>query len=117
MCKIKLKGLKFHAFHGVYKEEQKNGNIFFVDVTIKTNLEKPCKSDNLIDTADYVQVFEAVKAEMKIPSKLLENVAYRINQSLSKFIPKSKIKTTIYKMNPPFDGICKYSSVTLKIKT
>ena len=114
---IKLKGLKFHAFHGVHEEEQKNGNTFIVDVVIKTDISKSAESDNLNDTIDYVKVYEAVKIEMETPSKLLENVAYRINNALLVFINNSKIETTIYKMNPPFDGECEYSSVTLITKS
>ena len=111
---IKLKGLKFHAFHGVYEEEQLNGNTFIVDVSIDTDISKSAESDELEDTVDYVKVYESVKSEMEIPSKLLEHVANRINNSLLTFINNSIIETTIYKMNPPLGGECSYSSVTLK---
>lgn len=117
MGSIKLKGLKFHAFHGVYEEEQKNGNTFIVDITIKTDLSISAKSDNLEDTADYVKVYNAIKNEMETPSQLLEHVVQRINKRISSFIKKAVIKTTVYKMNPPLGGECSYSSVTLKMKS
>ena len=114
---IKLKGLEFHAFHGVYEEEQQNGNTFLVDIEIKTDVSKSSKSDNLEDTIDYVKIYEAVKTEMKVPSKLLEHVVKRINDSLLTFVQNSKIKTTVYKMNPPLEGGCKYSAITLKTQS
>lgn len=117
MATIELNGLTFHAFHGVYEEEQKNGNTFVVDVNIKTNISKSAISDNLDHTVDYVEVYKIIKNEMDIPSQLLENVVYRINTALSAIVKKASIKTTLYKMNPPLGGKCNYSAVTLKLKT
>lgn len=116
MGKIILKGLKFNAFHGVYADEKLNGNTFVVDVEIKTDTAKAQMSDELIDTLDYVTIYHAVKIAMETPSNLLENVAFRINDAISEHLKKGKIKTTIYKKNPPIGGKCKYTSVTLKTK-
>ena len=113
---ITLKGLTFHAHHGVFDEERKNGNTFIVDISIKSNTKEAEQSDNLSETIDYGKVYLLVKKEMKVPSHLLENVAYRINNSVKNLIKKGKIKTTIYKKNPPIEGDCEYSSVTLKTK-
>ena len=112
---VTLKGLKFHAYHGVYPNEKKEGNTFIVDIEIETDLSKAAKSDDLNDTIDYALVFESVKSEMKIPSNLLEHIVDRINQAISKLITDSRIKTTVYKMNPPLEGNCEYSAVTLEL--
>lgn len=116
MGKIKLKGLEFHAFHGVYEEEKVNGNTFIVDISVETDTSISEKSDNISDTLDYVRVYELIKLEMDTPSNLLENVAFRINNSISTLVKKGKIKTTIYKQNPPIGGDCESTSVTLKMK-
>ena len=53
MGKICLKGIKIYAFHGCLKEENIIGGNYKINLTVKTNLEKSSKSDNLIDTIDY----------------------------------------------------------------
>lgn len=116
MSIIKLKGIKFHAFHGVFDEEREKGNTFLVDISIETDTTIAEETDDLSKTVDYGVVYDLVNQEMKKPSKLLENVAHRINAAVLEIISTGKIKTTIYKKNPPITGECKYSSVTLKSK-
>lgn len=113
---ITLKDLKFYAHHGVYEKEKIEGNTFIVDISIKVDTSLAEKSDNIEDTLDYVEVYNRIDLEMNTPSNLLENVAFRINNSISQLVKKGKIKTTIYKQNPPIGGDCSYTSVTLKTK-
>lgn len=116
MGTIKLKGLKFTAFHGVYAEEKEKGNKFLVDISIKTKTKEAEQSDDLKDTLDYEKVYSVIKSEMDKPSDLLENVASRIADSVGKLITKGKVKLTVYKKNPPIGGKCKYTSVSLNKK-
>jgi dihydroneopterin aldolase len=83
MGKILLEGMEFYAYHGVYQEERENGQPFSIDLEILADYSKACHSDKLEDAIDYVQVYELVKAEMEIPSSLLENVAQRIIETIS----------------------------------
>lgn len=116
MGTIKLKGLKFKSFHGVYADEKEKGNKFLVDISIKTKTKEAEGSDKLDDTLNYENVYEVIKNEMNKPSDLLENVASRIAESVSKLITKGKIKLTVYKKSPPIGGKCKHTSFTLKTK-
>lgn len=114
MGQILLSGLEFYAYHGYFDEERKQGNKFEVDVTIETDLSLPAKNDNLSDTIDYGKVYAIVKEEMQIPSRLLEHVAQRIIDALKNQFPDAETFTvSVKKYNPPLDGICKYSKVTL----
>lgn len=100
-----MEDMEFYAFHGHYKEEQIVGNKFLVDLEMETDLEAAAKSDNLGDAVDYQIAYNVVKAEMEIKSKLLENIASRILNSLYtnlKGIKKATVK--IKKMNPPLGG-------------
>jgi 7,8-dihydroneopterin aldolase/epimerase/oxygenase len=106
MGKITLEGLHFFAHHGFYEEEKKTGNNFIVDVIIETEFsQKSIKEDEISGTIDYEKVYELIKEQMNITSKLLENAAWRILDNIythSKGIKKIEVK--ICKLNPPING-------------
>lgn len=105
MSKIILNGMKFFGYHGCHKEEQKIGNNYIVDVLLETNLEKAAHSDSLHDTIDYVKVHSLVEKEIKITSKLLENVAQRIIDTIATHFPEVySINVKVAKLNPPVGG-------------
>jgi dihydroneopterin aldolase len=94
--------MEFYAFHGHFKEEQIVGNKFLIDLEIETDLETPGLSDRLEDATDYTIACRVVKMEMEKKSKLLENIAKRIIDSLYlnlKNIKKATVR--IKKLNPP----------------
>jgi dihydroneopterin aldolase len=99
---IRLEDMEFYAFHGHFKEEQIVGNKFMIDIELETDLEPAGLSDKLDDTADYGVVCQLVKQEMEKKSKLLENIAKRILDSLYLNIKNiKKVTVRIKKMNPP----------------
>lgn len=102
MGKIAIKGMCFFGYHGCHKEEQNIGNNYLVDVYIDTNLTKAAKTDNLTNTIDYVKVHQIVEKEISKTSKLLENVAERVINELSKnFKHIDYIKVRVAKLHPP----------------
>ena len=114
MGKILLEGLEFFAYHGVYQEERENGQLFSIDLEILADYSKACYSDKLEDSIDYVRIYELVKAEMAIPSSLLENVAQRIIDSIRKNFDQIEcIKVKITKLQPPISGKLKGVSIEL----
>jgi dihydroneopterin aldolase len=78
---IQVNNIKLYAFHGCLEEEAKIGSDYRVDVAIKADLKKSAKTDELIDTVDYVHLNHIVKEEMAIRSKLLEEVAQQIGRA------------------------------------
>ena len=113
--KFELKGLEFHAFHGVYEEERINGQIFRVDVSFETNIDKSAHSDNLIDTIDYTYIYELIAEQMKIRSALLEHIATRIVTSIKSMVDGiQNIELKITKVNPPIKANIEGISLTLK---
>ncbi len=106
--------MEFFAHHGCFEEEQITGTYFSVDVNIEARLDKAATSDDLNDTLNYQRVYDLVKAEMQIPSKLLEHVAGRILQSLHKESEMVDSATvTIRKLNPPLGGKVACAAVTI----
>ena len=114
MAKIHIGGIKLYAHHGCLKEEALIGGNYVVDVTIDADLDKPSRTDKLNDTINYVTVFEVVKREMAIPSKLIEHAAKRILDKLKKKFPKSgSIEVKVTKLNPPIPGEVEQVSIVL----
>ena len=58
MDKIVLKNMAFYGYHGNLESEQAQGQRFFVDVEITTDLTKAGQSDLLEDSINYVEVYE-----------------------------------------------------------
>ena len=115
MAKILVEGIKLYAYHGCMEEEALIGGNYIVDVTIEANLDKPSKTDKIGDTIDYVTVYEIVKKEMAIRSKLIEHAAKRILDKLKKKFPKSEsVEVKVTKLHPPIPGEVDKVSVVVK---
>ncbi|MDR1951296.1 MAG: dihydroneopterin aldolase, partial [Bacteroidales bacterium] len=72
-------------------------------------------SDDIADTVSYLDVYQIVKAEMQIPSNLLEHVARRIADAVGRKFPQiSNLIVEIQKLNPPLGG--EIGSANVKIK-
>jgi dihydroneopterin aldolase len=102
---IQIENMEFYAFHGHFREEQIVGNKFLVDLTIETDLLVPAVSDNLKDAINYQVAYRLVKEEMEKKSKLLENIAGRIIDSIyAHFEGLKKVTVKVSKINPPMGG-------------
>lgn len=116
MGQIVLEGIELYAYHGALDEEQVIGNKYGIDLYIHTDLKKAAQSDNLLDTINYFTAYQIISEEMKIKSRLLENVAYRILKRIKNQFPEID-KTTIHisKFNPPVGGVVAKSKVILEL--
>ncbi len=115
MGKIELKNIRTFSFHGCLVEESKIGSNYSVNLSIKTNLGRSAKSDDLKDTVDYVLLNRIVVEEMAIRSKLLETVAKRIvDRIFGEIFSVKKINIKVTKLNPPIGG--DVEGVTIQLK-
>lgn len=102
---ISVNNIRVYAFHGCLAEEAVIGGEYVVDVTLHTDFLKAEQSDQLEDTVDYCQVFEIVKREMKIRSKLIEHVGRRIADALKKeILIIDSLEVHVKKITPPMNG-------------
>lgn len=102
---ITVSGIKLYAFHGCMEEESKIGSDYEVDVVLEADLSAASESDNLAETVDYVSVNKVVTEEMAIRSKLLEHVALRIINRLTRSHPEIvAMEVSVAKLNPPING-------------
>ncbi len=103
--KIAVEGIKLYGYHGCLDEEAKIGGNYIVDVYLDTDFSKAAKSDDLTQTIDYCAVYEIVKKEMALRSKLIEQVADRIHKNITKnFATVTKAKVRLTKLSPPMNG-------------
>ena len=110
-----LKGMRFYGYHGALSAENEIGQIFKVDVTLKVDLAEAGRTDNVIDTVHYGEVFEEVKSIMEGKAvNLLEHLAERIaNRINSQYNRVMETKVRITKENPPIPG--HYDGVGIEI--
>ena len=114
MATISIEGMEFHAYHGCLEEEQLIGNTFMVDIHMETDTIAAEHSDKLEETVNYADVFQLVKEEMAVNSKLLEHVGRRImDVILEKYPQVDIIELKISKLNPPVGGKVHAVSVTM----
>lgn len=113
--KITLHEMPFYAYHGVFAQEQRVGNHFIVELTFWADIAESLHRDELEETISYADVYEVIKAEMTIPSRLLEHVVGRISERLFATFPRmQRIALTLSKCNPPFPGEVHSAAVTLE---
>lgn len=101
MNSIILKGVRIYAYHGVLEQERRIGAYFTIDIKLETDFSRAMETDNLAGTISYADVYEVVRQEMAIPSKLLEHVAGRIINALRQRYIFNKVYIRIMKENPP----------------
>lgn len=113
--KIELSNIRLYAFHGVLPQENIVGAWYIVDLTATVDSTESISNDNLDSTVNYAEIYEAVRQEMKIDSKLLEHVCGRILSKLFECFPSiSDIEISLKKETPPLGGDSLSSAVRIK---
>ena len=73
-------------------------------------------TDDVADTLNYAEVYNIVKQEMAIPSKLIEHVSGRIaNRLMEQYADISSIELRITKLNPPMGADCRGAGVEIHV--
>ncbi|TYR78226.1 dihydroneopterin aldolase [Priestia megaterium] len=116
MDKIYVNNMRFYGYHGVFKEENKLGQRFNVDLVVELDLEQAGQTDDLTYTVSYADLYSTCQEIVeKRTFKLVETVAETIASELLKnygLIQTCTVK--IYKPDPPINGY--YDSVAVEIK-
>ena len=103
--------MAFYGYHGVFPEENKLGQQFYVDLELSLPLAKAGISDNVLDTVDYVEVYHTVQDVVEghafhLIEALAENIASVVLQTYTSI---NEITVRVLKPNPPFkiffDGV------------
>ncbi|UQD50700.1 dihydroneopterin aldolase [Bacillus methanolicus] len=115
MDKIMLNQMTFYGYHGVFPEETKLGQRFIVDLKVELDLKKAGESDNLEDSVNYGELYEACREVVEgKPLKLVEAVAEKIaSKILHDFETVELCTVKVTKPDPPIPG--HYRSVAVEI--
>ncbi len=115
MDKIVLKNMGFFAHHGNLESETSQGQRFFVDVTIVTDLTAAGQSDELSDSINYAEVYKTVE-------QIFTNQAYKLLEKVATVIADELWNThkgivglavAVRKPSVPIAGILDYAEVTI----
>ena len=84
--RIILKDLGFYGYHGVFAEEAKLGQRFFIDLELGIDLTAPATTDRLSTGISYSDIYHVVKdtfeaKRMKLLEALAQNIVDEIFQS------------------------------------
>ena len=118
MDRIIMKNMGFYGYHGVFKEEKKLGQKFFIDASLFLDLKKPGRTDDLNDSVNYGLAYEIIKDIVEKENfDLLEALADKICRDIFlKFEEIQRIKLKVKKTQAPVAGIFDYFAVAIDRK-
>lgn len=112
---IELVNIHLYAYHGAIPQENKVGGWYTLNLRARIDSHDSIASDDLEATVNYADIYEVVRSEMQIRSKLLEYVCGRILDKLfEKFAIIGEIEISLSKDTPPMGGDRLSSSVRIK---
>lgn len=113
---IYIKDARFHAYHGIFPQEQELGQDFIVSVRCGVNIAAAMEHDMLEVSLDYGKLYQLVKREMAVRSQLVERVAGRIAEAVFSEFPEVKtLDVSITKLNPPIGADCEGAGVEVHL--
>ncbi len=100
--RIELRGLKVRGNHGVFDHEKRDGQDFFVDVTLWMDLAPAAASDDLKDTFDYGELAQRAAAIVGGPARdLIETVAAEIADDVMRDARVRRVEVVLHKPSAP----------------
>lgn len=107
---LRLRNMRFFAYHGLFPEENQLGQRYEVDLEIHADLSAAGRTDDLTQTLNYPRLYALVEEvvtqkRFKLVEALAENIASQIGAS---FAPVD-LTVRVRKPDPPvaahFDGL------------
>ena len=108
--------MEFYGYHGVFKEENKLGQRFRVDLMVELNLKQAGETDDLEHTVNYGELYNCCKKIVEgEPYKLVEAVAEQIaKEIITNFDSIQYCTVKMIKPDPPIPG--HYKEVAVEIR-
>ena len=100
---IVLTGIHGFGYHGLFEQERKDGQDFFVDLILAVDLKAASQSDAITDTVNYAEITDLVVEEITSnPVNLIEKLAARIAERvLSQHVKVISVTVTVHKPQAP----------------
>ncbi|MDO7908597.1 dihydroneopterin aldolase [Paenibacillus sp. JX-17] len=105
MDKMSIHRMEYYGYHGVFEEERRLGQRFYIDLELELDLRRAGEEDALEYTVNYAEVHEKVKAVVEKESfQLIEALGERIASSLlDTYTSVNALTVKVTKPHPPFD--------------
>ena len=112
---IRISRLHVYAYHGVFPEEKKQGQDFYVSALLKLDLHRAGVTDDLKEGVSYARVCDLIVGSMEEePLNLIEAVADRLCQRILKTYDKvMQCEITVSKPHAPVQAEVEDISVTI----
>ena len=113
---IKITNLKVFAHHGVFPEETRDGQDFYVNAKLFLDCRKAGKTDNLSDSLNYGEVSHFITDFLQDHTyKLIESVAEQLAEAMLLSMPVLKgVEIELCKPHAPIGLPFENVSVTMK---
>lgn len=112
---IRLTGLQFHGFHGLYEEEKKLGGDFEVNLSVRFEPVSLAVID-ISETIDYSVLYQLVKEVMSIPTPLIETLIIMMAKRIFEtFEVAREAEIAVSKLNPPIIAFQGNATVSVRI--
>jgi len=107
---LRLRNLRFFAYHGLYPEENRLGQVFEVDLELRGDFAAAGQDDDPARALDYVQVCRVVEEVVTGQRfKLVEALAEHIARAVGAAFRPIEVVVRVRKPHPPvplaFDGV------------
>lgn len=105
MDKMIIKGMRFYGYHGVFPEENRLGQQFYVDLELWMDMRLAGETDQLEHALDYSEVHAFIKTIVEGPPfKLIEALTAHVASSvLGHYTMVNEVTVRVTKPHPPFD--------------
>lgn len=116
MDKMIIRKMEYYGYHGVFEEERKLGQRFYIDLELEMDLREAGEKDDLTKTINYAELHEHVKQIVEKESfQLIEALAERVASSLlGTYTGINALTVKVTKPHPPFD--IHFEGVTVEIR-
>ncbi|MCR2807249.1 dihydroneopterin aldolase [Paenibacillus soyae] len=116
MDRMNVRGMRFYGYHGVFPEENKLGQQFYIDLDLVLDLSEAADTDDLNYTINYAELHALAKGIVEGPPfKLIEALAGRIaSRVLEAYTRINEVTVRVTKPHPPFD--IHFDGVTIELK-
>ena len=111
---LRVHGMVFHAYHGLYDDERENGQRFEIDVELNFDIDKAAQSDQIQDTVDVRTIYQLVKSiVLKEKFYLIEALAKRIATVLLEQFNIEQVTVRVRKPFAPLGGLANGTEIEI----
>ena len=114
---IFVNGVRAYGFHGVFEEENREGQRFSVDLKMRLSLAEAAATDDLEKTVDYSRAAALAKecVEARPPFRLIERLAGTIAEKILAEFPRvAEVEVRVHKPDAPVGADFDDLGVTLR---